>query len=236
MSAVNTIVAKAKTQIGVKESPANSNNVKYNTAYYGKSVSGDKYPWCCVFMWWVFKECGYSNLFYGGKKTASCNTLMNYYKKQKQFSTTPRIGSLAFFNWGTGTTAKHVGIVINANSDGTIVTVEGNTSAGNDSNGGQVMQRNRNKSQIIGYAYPYSNSIITTGGVCEVTLNQLNKGDKGNEVKALQILLNGYGYSCGAADGVFGSKTLTAVKNFQKEKDISVDGIVGTNTWSKLLK
>ena len=40
--------------MGVKESPANSNNVKYNTWYYGKSVSGSSYPWCMAFVQWCF--------------------------------------------------------------------------------------------------------------------------------------------------------------------------------------
>jgi murein L,D-transpeptidase YcbB/YkuD len=48
------IVAKAKSQVGTKESPAGSNKVKYNTWYYGKEVSGSAYPWCMAFVSWVF--------------------------------------------------------------------------------------------------------------------------------------------------------------------------------------
>lgn len=72
---------------------------------------------------------------------------------------------------------------------------------------------------------------------CKVEVSQLKKGAKGNEVKALQILLIGYGHSCGSAgaDGDFGSGTLKAVKAFQKAKGLTVDGIVGPNTWNKLL-
>ncbi len=45
-------------------------------------------------------------------------------------------------------------------------------------------------------------------------------------------------YSCGSygADGDFGSATDKAVRRFQSAKGIGVDGIVGSNTWSKLLK
>lgn len=48
------LVKIAESQIGVKESPAGSNKVKYNTWYYGREVSGDAYPWCCAFVEWCF--------------------------------------------------------------------------------------------------------------------------------------------------------------------------------------
>ena len=47
-------LAIAAAEVGVKESPAGSNNVKYNTWYYGRTVSGSAYPWCCAFAAWVF--------------------------------------------------------------------------------------------------------------------------------------------------------------------------------------
>ena len=81
-------------------------------------------------------------------------------------------------------------------------------------------------------------SATTKGGVCNVTLTQLSKGCKGAQVKALQLLLIGYGYNCGAskADGSFGNNTYKAVVKFQKAYKLTADGIVGINTWTKLLK
>ena len=70
--------------------------------------------------------------------------------------------------------------------------------------------------------------------VCNVEIQVLKNGSKGNVAKALQILLNGYGFSL-VADGVFGSKTETMVKQYQKSVSIGADGIVGEKTWSKLL-
>ena len=65
----------------------------------------------------------------------------------------------------------------------------------------------------------------------------LKKGSKGNEVKAMQTLLIGYGYSCGSsgADGDFGSNTDKALRAYQKAKGLSVDGCCGPSTWAKLL-
>lgn len=69
-----------------------------------------------------------------------------------------------------------------------------------------------------------------------VALPMLRKGDKNDSVWALQILLTGKGYSLGTIDSDFGPKTELAVKNFQKRQQIEVDGIVGTDTWSRLLR
>ena len=75
------IIETALAEIGVKESPANSNRQKYGKEY---GVNGT--AWCCQFVWWVFKHAGAAALFYGGKKTAYCPTLMYYYKKQGQYA------------------------------------------------------------------------------------------------------------------------------------------------------
>lgn len=77
---------------------------------------------------------------------------------------------------------------------------------------------------------------IKVGNPVMIELNTLKNDARGNQVKTLQRLLNEMGYSCGKVDGIFGSKTLTAVKAFQKAKGLIVDGIVGKNTWNALLK
>jgi peptidoglycan hydrolase-like protein with peptidoglycan-binding domain len=64
----------------------------------------------------------------------------------------------------------------------------------------------------------------------------LRRGDKGPAVKDLQKQLNAKGFNCGAADGIFGPKTESAVKAFQKAAHIAVDGIVGPQTKAALAK
>lgn len=76
----------------------------------------------------------------------------------------------------------------------------------------------------------------TEGKTVTITLTTLRNGSKGNQVSTLQRLLNALGYDCGTVDGIFGSKTLAAVKAFQKAKGLEVDGIVGKATWTRLLK
>ena len=74
------------------------------------------------------------------------------------------------------------------------------------------------------------------GKTVVVELNVLRKGSAGNQVRTLQRLLTAVGCVCGDIDGKFGSRTLIAVKEFQKAKGLAVDGIVGKDTWTALLK
>ena len=62
----------------------------------------------------------------------------------------------------------------------------------------------------------------------------LKKGSTGSDVRELQTKLNSIGYNCGSVDGIFGTKTLAAVKKFQQKYKLAVDGIVGKNTYKKL--
>ena len=59
-------------------------------------------------------------------------------------------------------------------------------------------------------------------------MTTLKIGSRGNEVRQLQAKLN-----C-AVDGIFGPITEEAVKDFQQANGLTVDGIVGSNTWAKL--
>lgn len=62
----------------------------------------------------------------------------------------------------------------------------------------------------------------------------LKQGSKGGFVVALQYLLNQYGYNL-STDGIFGSGTAKAVQQFQTNNNLTLDGIVGRNTWQALL-
>ena len=150
MATAEKILEIARSQIGTRESPANSDNVKYNTAYYGREVSG-KYPWCAVFVWWVFREAGAPELYYGGGETAYCPTLMSFHKKQAV--TDYRPGDIVFFNFSGKSSAGHVGIC--ESWDGTyITTIDGNTGSASEDNGGAVLRRRRHKKFIVGAYRP----------------------------------------------------------------------------------
>jgi peptidoglycan hydrolase-like protein with peptidoglycan-binding domain len=53
----------------------------------------------------------------------------------------------------------------------------------------------------------------------------LKKGSRGESVVALQTYLNLVGFDCGKVDGIFGTKTENAVKEFKKSNIITLDGV-----------
>ena len=59
-------------------------------------------------------------------------------------------------------------------------------------------------------------------------------GSRGDEVKQIQQKLKNWGYYKGSVDGIYGSKTLEAVKYFQRKNGLTVDGIAGDKTLSAL--
>ena len=66
-----------------------------------------------------------------------------------------------------------------------------------------------------------------------MAFSQIQYGSKGADVARLQNYLNKYGYKL-TVDGDFGAKTQEAVRAYQRNNGLAVDGIVGTNTWSAL--
>lgn len=124
-------VAIAQREVGTKESPANSNKVKYN--------AGNGQPWCGYFVMWCAKQVGLMlpNVVYTPAGVAG-------FQGKGQWANTatakPQAGDIVFFDFPGGEKVDHVGIVIKDNGDGTVTTCEGNTSAnGSQSNGGEVL-------------------------------------------------------------------------------------------------
>lgn len=219
----------ARGELGVKEEPAGSNTVKYNTAYYGREVSGSDYSWCAAFVWWVFRQAGASDLYYGGNKTAYCPALMAHHRGQQV--TDYRPGDVIFFNFSGKAGAAHVGIC--ESWDGTtITTIDGNTGTDNETNGGAVMRRRRAKRYIVGaYRPKYADAVQ----MCSVQLPVLKSGSFGESVKALQVLLKAKGHDPKGADGKWGSNTTTAMKAFQRASELDPDGVCGPASWTRLL-
>ncbi len=156
MSVQDKVMALARSQIGVREFPMGSNCVKYNNEYYGLEVRGGAYPWCCVFQWWLFRQAGASQLFYGGGKTASCTALYRYYEKQGRAVAREDIrpGDLVFFVFDGGKSGgmNHVGLCESVER-GWVTTIDGNT-GDDEANGGTVARKRRALQYVGGAARP----------------------------------------------------------------------------------
>lgn len=76
----------------------------------------------------------------------------------------------------------------------------------------------------------YTGEIYETFNI--LPLDTLQKGSKGELVKYLQRALDEAGYDVGNIDGIFGSETLSAVRAFQSDHNLTPDGKVGKLTWA----
>ena len=80
---------------------------------------------------------------------------------------------------------------------------------------------------------------MTNKGVTNVELRMLNKGMSGNDVRAAMLLMKDkgyYPYEIPSSDKLFGPKMDAGVRKMQKEHNLGVDGIIGNNSWTFLLK
>jgi hypothetical protein len=152
-SQIQKLLDVSAKYVGVTEYPPNSNNVVFNTHYYGHEVSGDDFPWCAAYVWDMFREAGLSALFYGGKKTAMCAELLSYAEAHGQFIAKDKLltGDVVLFKFATNKRrSNHTGIAITDVKNGKLTVREGNTSSTSDDNGGAVMDRVRTLDNIVG--------------------------------------------------------------------------------------
>jgi hypothetical protein len=143
-------LAKAAGELGYKESPAGSNHQKFGV-WYGV----DRQPWCAMFVSWAYVVGAKSRAFIRGSRyayvpyiVADAGAGRNYLS----LTSDPRPGDVVCFDWEGNGVADHVGLFEKWTTKGrTFQTVEGNTSVGNNSNGGQVMRRRRSPDQLAEY-------------------------------------------------------------------------------------
>lgn len=161
MPTVREITELAKTQVGITEYPPGSNQCIYNREFYGRAVSGANFPWCCVFVWWLFAQFEPCLV----KKTASCMDLAQWFKDNNQWiepgDQLP--GDVAFYKFNTNSRwTNHTGLVGEVLGKNDIMAWEGNTSEkGSQDNGGAVLYKHRT-SNIVGYGRPkYSKDVIS---------------------------------------------------------------------------
>lgn len=232
MTQADKLVSAAVSQIGERENPPGSNMTKYGAAYGWNGVA-----WCCIFVWWCFREAGLSSLFYNGNKTASCTALMKWAANCGRFVVKDFAkGDVFLYDYdNVKTDSEHTGIYTGEMVNGKYKVVEGNYADA-------VCMVERNPGEIIGAfrpAWQDEGEAPQDGGSRPVTVSlpELSKGSRGASVEAMQMLLEGNGYSCGryGRDGDFGNDTASALRSYQQYHGLEADAVCGIRTWSKLL-
>jgi surface antigen len=169
------------------------------------------------------------------KGFAYCPYGVTWFKNKGWWYTTPKVGDVVFYDWQGDGVSDHVGIVEKVNPNGSIVAIEGNTSVGNNSNGGQVMRRERSGS-IKGYGRPpYGDSQTPPPPVAPpwpgryIALTSPNM--QGSDVLLWQKQMIHRGWNLDA-DNVFSERDHEVLIKFQQQKELEVDGKIGPNSWN----
>ena len=147
MATARDVLNIARNDLGYKESPAGSNRTKYGE-WYG--LNGQ--PWCMMAIQFWLNQAGVPVPL----KTASCGAFMRAAQAKGCWVTGGyQPGDIVIMDFpGNKVKTDHCGLVVTALTDG-VRTIEGNTGVGNDSNGGEVMERTRPLSAIIGAYRPH---------------------------------------------------------------------------------
>lgn len=219
MAKASEVLKVAASQIGVKESPANSNKTKY-----GKSFGENGVPWCAIFLWWDFQKAKAGSLFphnsnaayaqdqivseCGGKWAMKKTTIK---ATRKAYLRMAKPGDVVCMDFGRMDAYRsHIGIVEKVSGDN-LICIEGNTSKyGSQSNGGMVCRQTRPYTYICSAARPaYSDAA------------PVEEPKPDPVTKPLTV------------DGILGYQTACRMQNWL---GTTVDGEIGTNTVRALQK
>ena len=188
--------------------------------------------WCdCWFDWCILQLCKAFGYDADMAREVLCGDFddytyssVNLYKKQGRWFSSPQKGDQIFFG-GAG----HTGGVVDV-KNGEVHTDEGNKSD-------QVMRcvYKLGDSRIIGYGRPRYE--LLSGGLTAENMPLIKKGATGFAVVELQKRLNAASYNGKivlTVDGDFGDNTYNALKAYQKDRGLEVDGECGKNSWQSL--
>jgi hypothetical protein len=246
------VVEQAKAWLGYNEKDGSHKKIIDTYNAHKPLARGYKVKytdaWCATFVSAVAIKVGYTDIM---PTECGCQKMIELLKKIGSWveneNRTPNPGDIIFYDWednGVGDNtghSDHTGIVEKV-SNGKITIIEGNYN-------NAVTRRTLsvNGKYIRGYGVPkYDAEVKPTENadskkVCTVELKILKKGDKGAQVKAMQILLMGYGFKMEnngktyGADSSFGAATVNGVKSFQKKNGLPTTGECDAKTWAKLL-
>ena len=172
-------------------------------------------PGTAVFVW-NGKKYSHVGLYIGGNTVIEAMGTINGV-------TTSKVTATKWTHWG-----ELQGVDYSDAGDGSEGTGESPATAGGGNIAGDKVNRNEQSPQCG----------AATIEVADTAKPTLRKGSKGAAVTELQTMLLKLGYDLGPCgiDGDFGKATEVAVRSFQSDHRLMVDGVVGKNTWAELEK
>ena len=251
------VVATAKAWIGYNEADGSHRKIVdvYNSHRPLARGYALKYTdaWCAGFVSAVAIKLGLTDIM---PTEVGVGNMIDLYRRlgrwKEQDSYVPSPGDVIMYAWGDSgagdcaSGASHVGIVVSCDGK-TITVIEGNYH-----NAVGYREIAVNGRYIRGFGLPdYASKATETDtpapapqpepakGVVNVELRMLSKGMSGNDVRAAMLLMKDKGYypdAIPATDKLFGPKMDAGVRKMQAEHNLGVDGIIGKNSWTYLLK
>ena len=186
----------------------------------GESMEEGGYD-CSGYVYNVLRDSGFQVNRMTANDYRSLGKKIPFSQKQK--------GDLLFF--GKNNRATHIAIY--AGDGGMYESIGGSSNTKNNPGKGVTYSSIYRRSDLLEVHTLFeedgqaSDSINTAQNV---TRSWLQKGDKGQKVREMQVMLIGTGYSCGVdgADGDFGKNTRNALVKFQHDNDLKEDGLYGS--------
>ena len=253
------VIDIARSQIGTKEDPPNSNRNPY-----GAALNRNGEPWCAMFVTWCFQQAGapLPDVNGPGGLFTYCPSAVDYARAHHELVDDPRPGDILLFDWtsrgAADGVADHVGILVSPGA--TYTTIEGNTWSGNDSDGGAVLERTRTPNQVgwiwrpgavDGGAGPSPASSPASSpaptptpipmvhpGVANLGQAVVQPGTQGDRVLSVQLflrvasqLLRDAAMNPGSL-GTYDLDTARAVRAWQRVVGATDDGIWGPQTFA----
>ncbi len=250
------VVATAKAWLGCNEADGSHRQIVdvYNSHRPLARGYALKYTdaWCAGFVSAVAIKLGLTDIM---PTEVGVWNMIELYRKlgrwQESDSYVPKPGDVIMYAWsdnGVGdctSGASHVGIVVAC--DGKTITVI----EGNKANAVGYREIAVNGRYIRGFGLPdYASKATENEPVSpapatnkeetiKMELRMLKRGMSGNDVRAAMLLMKDkgyYPYTIPASDKLFGPKMEAGVRKMQAEHNLGVDGLIGFNSWTFLLK
>ena len=250
------VVATAKAWLGCNEADGSHRQIVdvYNSHRPLARGYALKYTdaWCAGFVSAVAIKLGLTDIM---PTEVGVWNMIELYRKlgrwQESDSYVPKPGDVIMYAWsdnGVGdctSGASHVGIVVACDGK-TITVIEGNKA--NADGYREIAVKGR---YIRGFGLPdYASKATENEPVSpapatnkeetiKMELRMLKRGMSGNDVRAAMLLMKDkgyYPYTIPASDKLFGPKMEAGVRKMQAEHNLGVDGLIGFNSWTFLLK